>query len=328
MATALVDAIRDALLPDICAGFEENHFCVLRPEQDVFRPFLLELTRSFDTVAKVPNQVEFLLSSGPVRLTKPGVFECDLHNDAHRAKLPTFSKMMDESFGPLVTVFREHLPSLQDLVDICSVADAKAHTTVKLQLNTGGSFPWHYDNPGVPNKRRLTMGVYLTKGWEHRNGGEILIQPFLKPEVAIPPEYVTVVLFRSDTALHAVRPFHASDRCAARHCFTVWFDGSSTNKDEEVNLRAKHLSIESLPLLQSTPLQRVLSRAVYDEEYRARLVECFGGPGCKDARIAVAMHEAHLKPLLANPLIAAFVATLRTEKGGAARKLCDEIVSC
>ncbi|CUI14627.1 2-oxoglutarate/Fe(II)-dependent oxygenase family protein, putative [Bodo saltans] len=317
MPSAIVDAIKASLLDGTshsCAQFEENHFCVLRPQSAPFAPLLKELKHCFDTVARVPNQVEFLLSSGPVRLTKPGVFECDLHNDAHRSKLPLFSLMMEESLGPLVQLFKEHLPSLADLCDINNVADAKTHTTLKLQLNTGGSFPWHYDNPGVPNKRRLTMAVYLTEHWESCNGGEVLFQPFLKPEVSVSPQYVTVVLFRSDTALHAVRPFHASPACPARHCFTVWFDGASTNTDDDVNLRAKHLSMESLPLLQSTPLQRVLSRAVYDEEYRSRLAECFGGPNCRDARVAVAMHEAHLKPLLANSAVASFVAVLRKEK--------------
>lgn len=318
MVATIVEAVSNALLDgNACAEFERQHFCVLRPvpsETCPFKDILQEIKFCFDNVAKIPNQIEFLLASGPVRLTKPDVFECDLHNDQHRQQLPLLTAMMTDTFGPLVTLFRRHLPSLGDLCEVSDLEEAKQHTTVKLQMNTGGSFPWHYDNPGVPNKRRLTMAVYLTEGWEAANGGEVLLLPFLRPEVAVPPAFVTIVLFRSDTVLHAVRPFVASSTCPVRHCFTVWFDGTATNTDDVVNLRAKHLTVESIPMLQSTPLQRVLSRAVYDEEYRERLAECFGGPTTRDAKIALAMHDAHLKPLLSNDSVAAFVKLLRAEK--------------
>ena len=41
-------------------------------------------------------------------------------------------------------------------------------STVKLQINDGrgGCFPWHYDNPSKPNKRRVTCLLYLNKDWK------------------------------------------------------------------------------------------------------------------------------------------------------------------
>lgn len=48
----------------------------------------------------------------------------------------------------------------------------KNHTHVKgralkVQRNGGGGacFPFHYDNPGRPNKRRLTCLLYLNPEW-------------------------------------------------------------------------------------------------------------------------------------------------------------------
>lgn len=46
---------------------------------------------------------------------------------------------------------------------------------IKIQLNTGGgSFPWHYDNPGPPNNRILTCVIYLNPNWKEGDGGEIV----------------------------------------------------------------------------------------------------------------------------------------------------------
>lgn len=155
------------------------------------------------------------------------------------------------------------------------------------------------------------MAVYLMPDWSESCGGELLLQPFLKQRVTVPPTKCTVALFRSDSMLHAVRPIQKGSH--TRYCFTIWFDGTSTNLDEDVNLKEKHLQLSALPFLQRSPLQRVLSRCVYDEEYRESLNDCFG-IGSRDARVSLALHEAHVKQLLSNPKLASFVAELREHK--------------
>lgn len=311
----LREALERHVTPEFAAGFDRDHYAVFPVDavpEALSSLFLRDIKHCFEKVAKIPNEVEFLLGSGPVKLTKPNIYECDMHHDGHRGQLPMFTQLLESELGPLVELFRDSCETLSDLCTISGTEDAKRNTTVKLQMNEGGSFPWHFDNPAKPNKRRLTMAVYLTEAWTEEMGGSLLLQPFLKPMVRVPPMKCTVALFRSDSMLHAVEPVRTAAH-RTRYCFTVWFDGTDTNSDADLNLRAKHLSIDSLPLLQSTPLQRVLSRCVYDEEYRERLTVCFG-ENTREAKISIAMHEAHIKPLLQNPAIAAFVAELRAIK--------------
>ena len=182
--------------------------------------------------------------------------------------------------------------------------------TLKLQYNSGdgGCFPYHYDNPAPPNKRILTVLVYLNPDWEQGDGGEVMLLPFLgKPEI-IPPKFNRTVIFRSDTVLHRVLPSH-KPRC----CFTLWLDGANPNTDDKVYLREKHLTPSFIPTLLTSPLQRTLSRAVYEEEYEKSLRECFGASD-RDVKYAVALHRAHLKQTLANPKLSAFVHQLKLQR--------------
>lgn len=266
--------------------------------------------------AFVPNMVEFLTASGPLQLTKPNIYECDLHQRQVREQLPEFKKLFDEDLVPLIHFLNATFPHLA-LIDGSSAGgasptDAVAKSlTVKLQINKGGCFPWHYDNPSPPNKRKLTLALYLTPDHDaEKDGGEIVLMPFLRDAVVVPPAFNTLVLFRSDLVNHRVMPM-SPQKC--RYCFTIWFDSAQVNPDDEVNLRAKHLTVDFIPSLMRSPIQRVLSRAVYDEEYRAALVDCFG-EGSRECTLSLRMHEAHLKPLLSNPAVKAFVDELIARK--------------
>lgn len=183
--------------------------------------------------------------------------------------------------------------------------------TLKLQINNGGAFPLHHDNPGKPNKRKLTLALYLTKKWtEASHGGQLVLQPFLGQEVVIPPVFNTLALFRSDLISHRVMPAKLG---STRYCFTIWFDSLNVNADDEVNLRAKHLTREFIPTLKISPIHRSLMRAVYDEEFRSSLKDCFG-EGTKELMISLKMHEAHTAPLMKNAAVADFVKILRELK--------------
>ena len=184
---------------------------------------------------------------------------------------------------------------------------------MKLQYNAGGGgcFPWHYDNPSRPNKRRLTVLVYLNPDWVDGDGGELQLLPFLGKKVTISPSMDRTVVFQSDRILHRVLP-----AAKTRMCFTLWLDSSVINTDDQVFLKAKHLDMSAVSLLKTSPLQRSLSRAVYQEEYEESLRQCFdedadGGRAC---RLALAMHNAHLSTLLKNEQVRTFVGLLQAIK--------------
>ena len=180
------------------------------------------------------------------------------------------------------------------------------HDTARYNEGGGGCFPLHYDNPGRPNRRKLTALVYLNPDWVDGDGGELVVQQFCGETVIIPPLHDRMAMFYSDRVLHRVLPARRP-----RYCFTVWIDGvdGSVNTDDDVVLRAKHLRLSGEPLnstagvsaaepptredvaaaaerLRNSPLQRALSRSVYREAYERSLVECQGeGAPC--------MVEAH-----------------------------------
>lgn len=174
---------------------------------------------------------------GAAQFVKPNIFEADLHDEAMREALPVFSELFfDDSLAKLLTA---QLPQLQ-------LAMGPSAKTVKLQYNagSGGCFPWHYDNAGRPNRRAVTIVVYLNPDWREGDGGEIVLCPFLKPEVVVPPRMGAAVLFRSDLVLHRVLP-----ATVERFCFSVWLESSAVNRDVDCNLTSKHLSMTPEDLL-------------------------------------------------------------------------------
>lgn len=131
--------------------------------------------------------------------------------------------------------------------------------------------------PGPPNKRFLTCVVYLNPSWSEGDGGEIVLWPFLGEQIIIPPLHQRAVLFYSDCMLHKVLPLQKNKR---RVCFTIWCNGLNVNANDDVALSKDHLQFTSYDQAQiffaSSPLQRVISRAVYSEEYLESLLQCLG----------------------------------------------------
>ncbi|KAJ9454862.1 hypothetical protein DIPPA_13760 [Diplonema papillatum] len=152
------------------------------------------------------------------------------------------------------------------------------------------------------------MLVYLNSDWEPAHGGEVSLLPFLAPPVVVPPKLGTVVFFRSDRILHRVLP-----SWAPRLCFTLWVEAPWVNADEDLLLRSKHLAPAFRDALRKSPLQRVLSRAVYEEEYAESLRQCFGAASTA-GRVSLQLHQAHLRQLPKTEEVAACVAELRASK--------------
>eukprot|EP01051_Picozoa_sp_SAG22_P021615 SAG22_NODE_4842_length_1153_cov_0.675522_1_plen_318_part_01 len=221
---------------------------------------------------------------------KPQVFELDLHRlggdapapasaaaaAAAAAVLPGFTELFNQSCPELIEALN-NLRCQPPLNLRPRVQGPDDSVTLKLQCNRGGGgcFPWHYDNPGPPNQRRITCLVYLNPDWQVGDGGELQLLPFLGGgAVTIAPKMDRAVLFYSDRVLHRVLP-----AVAERYVFTIWIDADDANADAEGFLRPHHLALP-LPdlchLLRTTPLQRVFSRAVYREEYTESLRQCMG----------------------------------------------------
>ncbi|CEM34729.1 unnamed protein product [Vitrella brassicaformis CCMP3155] len=76
---------------------------------------------------------------------------------------------------------------------------------------------------------------------------------------------------------------------AERYCFTIWVDAPAdkVNTPQETQLRLSPSALDDpdalIEALRLSPLQRSLSRAVYDEEYEESISQCMAGaPGCQE----------------------------------------------
>ena len=298
-------------------AFQEDHAKALR--QEIID---LESQNFFE-----PNKVQFNLPgrNEPIIATKPGVFEIDLHDQNKRSAAPHFARLFHgEAFSSSLQPVEEALAiksnSQKTPVRLQAGPNGK---TIKLQINRGGAFPIHYDNPGRPNKRRWTCLLYLNPGWTKGDGGEVVLVPFGQPGtgVTVEPLFNRLLVFRSDLLLHRV--LTASKK---RFCFTVWQDAvvDDINVDADVFLKQKHLSLdveEFIALMKRSPLQRTISRAVYAEVYEDSLLMCFNGNkkalssdiACLDegSRYMLAAHRAQTKALMKNGALSGLLQKLR-----------------
>ena len=236
--------------------------------------------------------------------TKPNIFEAELDDEPVGRLAPLLAATLRNI--DVQSAACTALPSLQ----LLSGSEAQ---TVKLQCNegSGGSFPHHYDNAGPPSKRKLTALFYLNPKWAPANGGELLLSPWLAPSVRVAPVHGRLVLFQSDTVLHRVLPSHAR-----RYCFTIWLDGANTNSEASTRLDARKPCGANLRL---DPAQRLLSRAVYSDEYATSIEECFAGTPEQMAAVLTS-HHTHVQMQMAQPAFARIVEAaraLKTEHAGA-----------
>jgi hypothetical protein len=100
-----------------------------------------------------------------------------------------------------------------------------------------------------------------------------VLWPFLNDQIIIPPLHRRAILFYSDRMLHRVLPSNKR-----RVCFTMWMNGTNVNAKDDVTLSKDDLQFTSYDQAQRffalSPLQRIISRAVYREEYIESLLQC------------------------------------------------------
>ena len=224
--------------------------------------------------------------------TKPHIWEAETTDASVAEAAPRLLAALESLAVPRAAAAA--FPTLQ-LVDGRPLEQSAGATgvVVKLQCNegAGGCFPLHYDNAGPPSRRRLTCLFYLSVGWSEMDGGELQLVPWLGAPVTIAPLSGRCVLFLSDIVLHRVLPCRHE-----RFCFTIWMDAipSATNRPEHLRLDVRTVRDPAADL-RLHAAQRLLSRAVYDEEYARSLSDCFeGAPAVGKALLAAHSKHVHV----------------------------------
>ena len=191
---------------------------------------------------------------------KPGVAEVDLAEGTCAASLANDLRGVAEALAPALSA-------------ACGVLDADA--AIKIQRNASGAFACHYDNAGPPSKRSVTAVLYLGRedgaAVSEQDGGALCLAPFLRRRARLRPLFNRLVLFKSDRVLHSVERWRGA---SPRLCVSFWFEGP-VNAPEDLVLTRDRLRFggwdEAADFFSSSPLQRCLSRAVYDDDYRSSI---------------------------------------------------------
>ncbi|RLN90895.1 hypothetical protein BBJ28_00000335 [Nothophytophthora sp. Chile5] len=205
-------------------------------------------------------------------LEKHDILETELALDAVRdqASVPFLRDFFDQQvvFGPL----RRALPQWLGL----------AGHMVKLQHNAGrgACFPMHFDTYGDDGKC-VTAVLYLNEEWRQGDGGEIVLYPFPKPRVVVPPRFGELVLFSSQQMLHRVLP-----AIKPRYALTTWMYHSPP-PDAKVKSAAFYQDLggaagkgaertaftRMLAKILRSPFRRHLVKLVYEQEWAQSLRE-------------------------------------------------------
>ena len=99
-----------------------------------------------------------------------------------------------------------------------------------------------------------------------------------------------------------------------RYCLTIWIDGEPVNTDNETLLKMNH--VRNFPSfaqqIQKSPLQRVVSRAVYAKVYRLSLQD-MGAANEEDSSFAdlIESHDKYVSSIEKNPVMHQIVTALR-----------------
>jgi hypothetical protein len=191
---------------------------------------------------------------------KPGVAEVDLAEGTCDDALANDLRGVAEALAPALAVS-------------CGVFDADA--AIKIQRNTSGAFACHYDNAGPPSKRSVTAVLYLGRAdgaaVAEDDGGALCLAPFLRRRARLRPLFNRLVLFKSDRVLHSVERWRGA---SPRLCVSFWFEGP-VNAPEDLVLTRDRLRFSdwdaAAEFFMSSPVQRTLSRAVNDDDYRSSI---------------------------------------------------------
>lgn len=265
-----------------------------------------------------PNQIQYLNKSGKnlVKVTKPNIYECDLYDKNLREKLKNFNKFYNIDSDIIVNLIKnnKYTNNFENLII------GEKGRAIKLQLNNGGAFPYHYDNTGKPNKRKLTLIIYLNLNYKSIYGGQLELLPFLnnKP-IIIKPLFDRLVIFKSDLMLHRVLPVNVNNNIKKfnRLCFSNWIDSLNINNDNDIklNIPKKFLLKENKNLLinyfKNSPSQRVIARCVYNELFIKSIKDSMF-INKNELNIMLEKHNEYVNSFLKNDILKNLINILRS----------------
>ena len=112
-----------------------------------------------------------------------------------------------------------------------------------------------------------------------------------------------LVVFKSDRILHRVLPSYHE-----RYCLTIWLDApeEKINQKEDMMLKVTQAQMNGEPeewenflgYLRGSPVQRLLSRAVYEEEYINSIEECM--KDTEGLHVMLSTHKQHIERMKQN----------------------------
>lgn len=188
-------------------------------------------------------------SNTPVSLDKLHIHEQEL--EAVKSHTPVLNKAITSTLVPLL----QPLWPNEDYT-----------LSVKVQVNTGGSFSIHTDSDGVVDSRVLSGVLYLN---DHQpsHGGHLRVYPLPHDSVDIAPAMDTLVLFSSVNMLHRVLPSTAP----ARVCCLFWvYSESAPALDQPPTLVPNQLE-SLLPVLDTPKLRYLATKFLYAGEWAESL---------------------------------------------------------
>ena len=256
------------------------------------KPGVFEYDMHMNTATNSSNNINGSINGGNSMATLDRFFEAtgkQLAEAFNKAvKEEAFSAIDDDEEGE-EEEDKEKQQKHRSYARVIKVKPGDENRTVKLQINTCGAFPYHFDNPGgARQNRKLTCILYLNEAYEDKCGGEIVLVPFMGPFVTIRPIFNRLVVFQSETVLHRVNKA-VNFPGKGRACLTVWLDGDDSDDDDEKkrnasvgnkNIRNDLVQLLSSPskdlisyIRQTPDAQRFLSRWAYRDEYEISLLE-------------------------------------------------------
>lgn len=204
------------------------------------------------------------------RRLKPGIFEADLPGAAG-ASLPLVERLLADE-----PALRAQLHAARPELRLDRLESAK------VQVNTSGAFPLHFDHSPSAPRRHCTAILYLNPA----GGGclRCLPLPFAPVDIAVSDR--RLVVFSSNSTLHSVQR-HSGDE--PRVCINLWFDGdTSTPFPCSLPAHVDPAVRRILEILRRNPGElRAFCKVWYKAEFSASLRDAYLG----EAEAAVALHE-------------------------------------
>lgn len=217
----------------------------------------------------------------PLFIDKRNVMEMELIPDIYSI-VPNYLAALDQD-DTIMSQLNRHLFHHDDETTSATFGGDNGqllvHQAIKLQHNSGGCFPLHFDGDARLDPRRVSAVLYLNPDWQPGDGGELKLYPLPFEPVVVEPRMDRLVFFSSTNTLHRVLPFNTqNDVSKERVCLTLWYSASLRAQEEEQRTQLKAptdpTSVQSiLQFLMQPKYRKHIVKLVYAEEWAQSIIE-------------------------------------------------------